>query len=260
MNFTDSFVHLAPFYDRIMDHVDYARWQRVTTSLATLCPSGFTHADLACGTGTLLKRLRLLGWNSVGVDLSAPMLRAGMKDRKTGTFPGAAADLRALPFRESIDYATSLFDSINFLLSDDDLDRTMHQVFGALKPGGLFYFDVVTERMVLDHFDGQDWDENNGRFRTAWSSRYDRTTRIATTEVRVNSDAAGVIRERIYPLDQVRAAVEGAGFTVLGSFDARTWKTPGKRTVRADFVAAKSPDASFLKRFETTAESLRGNL
>lgn len=256
MNDSDSFAYLAPFYDRIMSHVDYARWQRITTTLAALLSSDFVHVDLACGTGALLKRLRAMGWHSMGVDLSEAMLRAGMKGRKTGSFPGAAADLRALPFRGVVDYATCLFDSMNFLLTQEDVDRALAQVYQALTPGGLLYFDVVTERMVLDHFDGQDWDENNGRFRTTWSSRYDRNTRVATTEVRVNTDASGVIRERIYMIPEIEKALAEAGFTLLGAYDARTWKAPGKRSIRVDFVAAKNPTTNFIKRFEALAASI----
>ena len=256
----DPFLDLAPFYDRIMNHVDYDRWQRIATALSALLPAKFIHADLACGTGSLLKRLRKTGWNSIGLDFSIPMLRSGMQEKKGGYFPGVAADLRALPFRGKIDYVTCLFDSLNFLLEIDDLQTAFCEVYQALTPGGVFYFDMVTERMVLEHFDGQEWEENHGRFRTAWNSQYSRTTHIAHTTVRVNTGVSGVILERMYPIEDIRRALRDAGFVLLDVLDARTWKKIGKRTLRMDFIAIKEGLHTRLGQFDDIADEIRHTL
>lgn len=260
MTAPDPFLDLAPFYDRIMNHVDYDRWQRVTTALAALLPPQFLHADLACGTGTLLKRLRKDGWSSMGIDLSFSMLRSGMNEKKGGTFPGVAADLRALPVAGKLDYATCLFDSLNFLLELDDLRRAFCEVYRALTPGGIFYFDMVTERMVLEHFDGQEWEENHGRFRTTWNSQYSRATHIAHTTLRVNTGASGVILERMYPKETIEQALRDAGFLQLDALDARTWKKVGKRTLRIDFVAVKEGSRTCLDRFGAIADRIRSSM
>ena len=186
----DTFCDLARYYDHIMDHVDYDRWFTVTTALAQLLPRDFVHLDAACGTGTLLKRLRRTGWRTIGVDLSPAMLRAGLSARRPPPGmapPAAAADLRALPFQSRIDYVTCLFDSVNFLLDMDDVRRMFAEVHGILKDTGLFYFDIVTERMVTQHFDNQEWTEQDGRFSTTWRSSYDRQTHVTETEVRVGT-------------------------------------------------------------------------
>ena len=166
----DPFADIAPYYDTIMEHVNYGRWFRVTEALSTLLPPGFTHVDAACGTGVLIKRLRADGWRSFGVDLSFAMIRAGRKGPRA--LPAATADLRALPLHGGADYVTCLFDSLNFLLEYEDVERAFGQIYGALAPQGLFYFDVVTERMVKDYFEGQEWIEQNGRFSTTWRSAW----------------------------------------------------------------------------------------
>ena len=255
----DTFCDIARYYDHIMDHVDYDRWFTVTTALAQLLPRNFIHLDAACGTGTLLKRLRHTGWRTIGVDLSPAMLRAGLSIRRQAP-PAAAADLRALPFQSRIDYVTCLFDSVNFLLDMDDVHRMFAEVHGILDHTGLFYFDIVTERMVTQHFDNQQWTEQDGRFSTTWRSTYDRRTRVTATEVRVGTGDGGVFLERIYEVDEIVAAVTDAGLELLGTYDAQTWGAPKKRTTRIDFVAAKDPSRPLRKRFGAVRSQLRGRL
>ncbi len=255
---SDAFGELARYYDRIMDFVDYDRWFFVTTLLAELLPERFVHLDAACGTGTLLKRLRRIGWSSIGTDLSPAMLRAG--NIQASAIPVAAADLCAMPFSRSIDYATSLFDSINFLLSIEDITKAFEQVAGCLKEGGIFYFDMVTERMVTDHFEDQEWSEHNGAFSTRWRSSYDRETRIAETEVRVTSGAGGFFRERVYEPTEIEAALRAAGLTLLGVYDAHKWTTPKRKTVRLDYVAVRGDSRELRKAFDKTRAKVRRHL
>ncbi len=255
MRTDDAFCELAPYYDKIMDHVNYDRWQMITMALSSLLSARFRHLDAACGTGTLIKRLRTEGWNSVGVDLSFSMVRAGRKGR--GSFPGSVGDLRALPFSHGIDYVTCLFDSINFLLSIEDVTRAFRGMREAFSHQGLLYFDIVTERMVTEHFEGKEWTEDNGRFSSAWSSRYSRKTSIAETRVRVNSGPQGTVFERIYSQAEIERALKDAGLCVLGAFDAHTWKAPHKKTVRIDFVASVDSSRAFRKRFDCVCADIR---
>ena len=167
----DSFKELARYYDEIMSHVNYDHWELTSALVSSLLPRPFVHLDAACGTGALLERMRRLKWRSFGVDISAAMLRA---DKNRADLPVAVADLRALPFRGAIDYITCLFDSMNFLLSIEDVEGALCEVADALRPGGILYFDIVTERMVLEYFAGQRWTERTGRLSTRWDSRYSR--------------------------------------------------------------------------------------
>jgi len=250
----DSFGELARYYDRIMDHVDYDRWFLVTTALAELLPDSFRHLDAACGTGTLVKMLRQAGWNSIGADLSLAMARHGRRSRPD--LPLAVADLRALPWYGSLDYITCLFDSLNFLLDEADLRCALREFGRGLAEDGLLYFDVVTERMVTDHFDGQSWTEDNGEFRTTWSSAYDRNTGIADTCIRVNTGAEAVFRERVYPRKLITKAVSDAGMTLLAALDATTWRAPTRWTTRIDFVAIKKWDRTVGRRFRKIRDAL----
>lgn len=255
----DTFADLAPYYDAIMSHVAYDKWSTVTTLLAELLPTGpFTHLDVACGTAVLVKELHRDGWNTTGLDLSHPMLRTGRKGIVRPRL--VAADIRALPFSAPFDYVTCLFDSLNFLLEPGHVQQAFRQVSEILSPTGLFYFDIVTERMVTQHFEGQTWTEDNDGFTTTWEGTYDRRTSVAETTIRVKSGPATVIRERVYPLGHIEDALAEAGLTLLGALDAQTWRPPRKKTVRIDLVATRDRSKQRRKAFRVMRDRIQALL
>jgi SAM-dependent methyltransferase len=251
----DALEHLARYYDTIMGHVNYDRWFMTTTTLSALLPQDLRHLDVACGTAVLVKRLRRAGWDSMGVDLSLAMLQAGRKPETL--LPLAAADMRALPFQNQFHFITCLFDSLNFLLTEDDLRCALGGFADCLKEDSLIYFDIVTERMVTQHFDGQSWTENNGRFATTWSSAYEPETGTTDTRVRVNTGQEALVRERIYSQELLERVVADAGLELLGVFDADNWEKPRRRSTRLDFVAAKAPGPRLKQRFDTVCRTVQ---
>mgnify|MGYP001160691925 CR=1 FL=1 len=250
----DLFAGLATHYDALMTHVDYDRWFHITGELAALLPRGFIHVDAGCGTGVLLERARRAGWRSAGIDISASMLAALRKSR--GALPCAVGDLRAFPVR-GVGLITCLFDSINFLLEPEEVELALVKLSGALRDGGLLYFDAVTERLMVDHFANQTWTETHGGFRTTWANHYDPEKRICETWVRVNTGAGSATRERAYDLDFLVNAVQDAGLTLLAVFDVENWKPPTRRTCRIDFIAAKNPTPDLRRRMEKSFAEMK---
>jgi ubiquinone/menaquinone biosynthesis C-methylase UbiE len=251
----DPFEDLARFYDTMMAHVDYDHWCHVSLSLRECLPTPVDHLDVACGTGVLMEDLRNLGWGSVGVDLSTAMLRSARK--RDPQLPVATANMTALPFHEQFHLVTCLFDSVNFLQENEEVEAALEGMARALRPGGVIYFDVVTERMVTEFFEGPGWTEQEGDFRTSWKTIYDRDTRVATTSIRVNAGPEGIIRERVYDLAFLRNAIARAGLELLAEVDADTWKKPGARATRVDYILAKSPDDRLRARLNETINHIR---
>jgi SAM-dependent methyltransferase len=251
----DAFSPIANHYDAIMEHVDYARWRHVTEALGEMLPRPLMHLDAGCGTGTLIEHLAQPGWHSAGIDLSPTMLRVAKYRRKLTAI--AQADLCALPFREQFHLISCLFDSMNFLLHDDMIRQAMNSFEKALLPGGLLYFDMVTRRMITDHFNNESWVENHGRFRSTWRSTYNPDKRLCETRVRVNSGEESVTYERVYPLEFIEESIERAGLTLLAVRDAYTWKKPGRRTTRVDFIAAKGNKRAFATPFKEAERSIK---
>ncbi len=137
----------------------YARGQYPTrsTAIAELLPTLIQEyqispdntnklLDIACGEGSFAVEMAKREWDVTGVDQSQEMLRlaehnarqAGVKTRFLHQ------DMRYLDFHNEFDLATCWFDSLNYLVTNDDLQSTFNNVARALKPNGWFLFDMNT--------------------------------------------------------------------------------------------------------------------
>jgi ubiquinone/menaquinone biosynthesis C-methylase UbiE len=256
----DTFHELARHYDSIMDHINYDRWVVASSLVAELAPQeAFAHLDIACGTGVLLKKLRQHGMNSVGIDLSPSMIQMAIAEPIPA--PAAVATMTRLPFADSsFSFLTCVFDSLNFLLEASDLHAAFREMNRILKPGGVIYFDIITEAMVTEHFADQEWEEKSGKLRTTWEGTYDRETRLSALNVRVGTGSFNQVMERVYSPQEIQDALQEAGLVLLGEFDAESWKKPTYKTLRVDHVAVKGEAAPYASAMNLLEIRLRGIL
>ena len=102
--------------------------------------------DVACGEGTFAIEMAKLGHQVVGIDRSPHMIRIAERKAKEAE---VKVDFRLrnmsnMIFDDSFDLVTCWFDSLNYLWSLSDIQRTFQRVHRALHPGGLFVFDINT--------------------------------------------------------------------------------------------------------------------
>jgi SAM-dependent methyltransferase len=102
--------------------------------------------DVACGEGSFALSMAKTGWKVTGIDQSEEMLRlAKHRAQQANTeIKLLNHDMRFLDFSEEFDLATCWFDSLNYMLTTDDLQSTFNNVARALKPDGWFLFDMNT--------------------------------------------------------------------------------------------------------------------
>lgn len=101
--------------------------------------TGGTVVDLGCGGGQWLARLIDQGYEACGVDVSPSMIGIARRNAPTADLRCGSFDTIELP---PCDAATSLGEPLNYLNSGPKLRRTLRRVYRALRPGGLFVFDV----------------------------------------------------------------------------------------------------------------------
>lgn len=251
----DTFGDFARYYDTIMSHVDYDRWVVVLGALSDLVPNPFHHIDVGCGTGHLGKRLRKMRWDTVGFDLSPGMVRVARSGRTP--VPAAVANMTALPVRDRAHMISCLFDSLNFLLTPDDVRAAMRSFAGALLPGGVLYFDLVTEKMVTTHFAGKKWKEINDGLPTTWDSRYSAERKLSETYITLGNGASCVVREQVHAPELIESALRDAGLTLMATADAAGWKPLRRNSIRADYVAIKAPTPDQVRRFAPVRTRIR---
>ncbi|MCA9793725.1 MAG: class I SAM-dependent methyltransferase, partial [Candidatus Eremiobacteraeota bacterium] len=107
-------------------------------------PPGAEVVDVACGTGVITIELAKAGYNMVGLDLSHNMLahaqRRALASGVTARF--TRADMRTFRLQEKTPCIISTHDSLDHLFDDEELDLAFESISQALRPGGLFIFDM----------------------------------------------------------------------------------------------------------------------
>ncbi len=177
---TRAFQTIGRVYDLLMDDVPYRRWVRYLQAIFKRMDHRPSRVlDLGCGTGSptlyLAEHVPV-----VGLDASRNMLDVAREKLASRKVPLVQGDFRALPFGSgTFSTVFSMFDSLNNLLSKEDLLQTFREVYRVLQPGGLFTFDVNTP-WVLQHFWGDDEKVKEvGDLVSIWRTRYDRHRRRA---------------------------------------------------------------------------------
>lgn len=105
-----------------------------------------TMLDLACGEGTFAVAMAKKGVQVTGVDLSPRLLEFARKhaEKENVAVEFLCQDMCSLNFKERFDLVTCWYDSLNYLLESEQLEKTFTGVHRALKDGGLFIFDMNT--------------------------------------------------------------------------------------------------------------------
>lgn len=102
--------------------------------------------DIACGEGSFALSMAKQGWQVTGIDQSEEMLRLAnhLAQQSSINVNFIKQDMRFFDSTDEYDLATCWFDSLNYMLTTDDLQSTFNNVARALKPGGWFLFDMNT--------------------------------------------------------------------------------------------------------------------
>lgn len=209
--------------------------------------------DLACGTGTLALILASEGWDVLGLDISAPMLAQARAKAANAELAGrvafAQADMRNLAGAAppaAFDLVTCTYDSLNYLLTEEDLGACFASAAAALCPGGLFVGDMNTRHFLEFDWGDCEVQEQHGYVQVT-QSHFDPERALATMVLTgfVGDDAAGYLRfdevhiERGYPPETVAALLECAGLVCEAAYDCFTFDPPAATSQRIAWVARK---------------------
>lgn len=209
--------------------------------------------DVACGTGIPTMLLAERGYRLIGVDRSPEMLaelEAKVAGRPVTT---VRADIRDFELAEPADAAISLYDSINYLLVEEDLVRCFGCVRRALTPGGLFAFDMNTLYGLAENWGTRTVTREVGGVASVWQNEFDRETRISTLhltfwESEPEPGAAAsqkkeeIHQERAYTVEELQRSLAAAGFAESSFFQHASFLPVGPFTTRM-MVVARVPAA-----------------
>ena len=203
--------------------------------------------DLACGTGVPTLLLAREGYRLIAVDRSEAMLEVLAAKVNDFDIRLVQSDIRDFTLPEPVDAAICLYDSMNYLLTVDDLTQSLRSVHRSLKPEGLFAFDMNTIHGLATYWGDRRSIRDVDDVHSVWDTSYDPETRISS--LRLTFSVQGKARrqsgptyvevheERGYSIDEVAAALVKAGFQRNDFLQHGTFQPPGPTTTRMMIVA-----------------------
>lgn len=221
--FSESFSDIAPYYDTLMSFVNYDAWVEYIERILTLHrKNGRLIFDLACGTGVCLELWYDCGYQVIGLDRSLSMLRVCKKrftDRKTDQIMLINGDMRNFAFKRPVPIVTCLYDSLNYLLYEEELVRCLQNVRKVLASDGLFIFDMNTIHCLRDEWGNNTYYRQDNNINSVWTNRFNTITNISSLELLLKIKENGAYatvrefhQERAYPLTTISHLLTNTGF------------------------------------------------
>ena len=115
-------------------------------------PPGCAVLDLCCGTGQLAAVLTDKGFATTGVDGSEGMIEIARRNAPDVAF--FVQDARSISLNRQFSAVFSTFDSLNHVMSLDELEQVFRNVHAVLEDGGHFEFDLNMEEAYVSRWRG----------------------------------------------------------------------------------------------------------
>lgn len=194
--------------------------------LSGVLPGSGTVLDLGCGPGLYAKRLAMRGYEVTGIDFSKRSIAyAKSQDDKANYIYQNYLDT---DYDEVFDEVLLIYCDYAALISEER-QKLLSKIWRSLKPGGVFVFDVFTDKHFAQKREKTLWRRyEKGGF---WSSEphiyleasflYENNTVAADKYVVITAEGVKeyVIWDTVYSLERLKEEVAPFGFNVKGVFD-----------------------------------------
>lgn len=173
--------------------------------------------DLGCGSGILARHLARAGYDVLGIDVSAPMIRLARTSAPLARFRRESLFNATLPHCMAI---TALGESLTYPPSSPaQMKRLFRRAWAALDPGGVLLFDLVSADAapIMNY---RTWHEAGDWIILVQVSE-DRARSMLARDITIMRRVDGAWRRtpehhrvRLYRTDEITAWLEQAGFRV----------------------------------------------
>jgi ubiquinone/menaquinone biosynthesis C-methylase UbiE len=249
---TEPYEKFAYPYDRMMSNVDYVRWANYIEEL-------FTHykyrprkiLEVACGTAALTVLLAERSYQMWGTDRAEGMLAVARQkaEARRLDIPLIQADMRNFDLQQRFDAVLCVYDSINYVVDETELESVFRSVSKHLHPSGLFIFDVTTEPNIVQHFHGQTFAENHDDYSYIWKNIYSHHDKICRTlltffirEGELFRRSEEVHIQKMFDVNTVKKLLQKTGYKMLNAYDMYTFNRWNRHSDRINFTARKEEE------------------
>jgi hypothetical protein len=260
----EAYSEFAKLYDGFMEDVPYDEWFEFVKK--TLYEDNIINGiicELGAGTGNFTMRLAEVGFDMIGIDNSDDMLNVALhkKDEyeytedpvnKVSDIMYLNQDMREFELYGTVRAIVSVFDSINYILEDEEIIQTFKLVNNYLDPKGLFIFDFNTLHKYRDVIGDSTIADSSDEASFIWSNYFDKESNINEYEITFfvasdNENDDSLYRrfdefhyQRGYTLEEIKGFLAEAGLEFIAAYDAEGFKETSDDSERIFVVARES--------------------
>lgn len=285
----EAYGDFAKVYDIFMDEVPYDKWCDfiVSTFEKYNVPKELI-LDLGCGTGNLTRMLANRGYSMIGVDSSWEMLSIAKEyeddlekdfndweeafdelegkaligdefitdgeltyDENSSNILYLLQDMREFELYGTVRAVVSVCDSINYLVTDEDVLECFKLVNNYLDPDGIFIFDFNTKYKYSEVIGDSIIAENREECSFIWENFYDEATRINEYDLTIFTKTEDGLYEKSvethyqkgYTLDEMTALVKAAGLEFVDAIDSESLGNVTEQSERIYIIARENGKA-----------------
>ena len=213
----DFYDILAYYYDLLQEGVDIEAWADKIHALAIAHVKsegegengGKILVDLGCGSGAIAVRMaQKYGYEVIGVDRSEEMLNRAREREGGENVLWIGQDITDYELFGAADVFISTLDTINHIIEPDDVAKIFASFKNFMAPGGVFIFDIGTQKHFEQTLGNNTFFEDYDDFTLLWDNSYDEKEAMSTSamtlfysedEGETYSRCDGEIVERYYP-------------------------------------------------------------
>lgn len=243
-----SYQSFAQVYDLFMDNIDYDSWS--TYLIGLLKEYGIGDGlvlELGCGTGSMTERLARAGYDMIGSDISSDMLDIAMEKKASSGLDilYLLQDMREFELYGTVRAIVSVCDSMNYILEEEELLQVFSLVNNYLDPGGMFIFDLKTQKKYRDMGEIT-IAENRDEASFIWENYYDEEEQINEYDLTlfIRDDADGRYdrfeefhEQRAYSLAKIGELIRESGMELVTMYDAFTHDPATEESERVYVIA-----------------------
>lgn len=230
---------LTGLYDNLMEYVDYEGWAEYLKDIIYDYELNVDSAlELAAGNCRVYNYLKDWFKFIVVSDLSLPLIAEFTSENDKVV----CCDMRAVPLKKKFDFIYCTFDSINYLLTEEDLLKTFKEVNSLLGDEGIFTFDASLEANSINNVNELNRGGKYKNYEYRQISRYDSKKKFHTNEF-VITDGKDEYTEKhvqkVFDFTDYFRLLDDAGLQVLDCFDTFTFDYASPESERAQFIVGK---------------------
>ncbi|MEE9443521.1 MAG: class I SAM-dependent methyltransferase [candidate division Zixibacteria bacterium] len=244
-----SYRKFARVYDKIgSDNFSVKMFHYTKRILSRLRYRPKSILDLACGTGTAAVMWARKNTEVFGIDASADMLAMAAKKatKEKVKLILSQSPMTSFSIPQQVDLVTCYFDSLNYVLSLDDLKKVFTCVNRALYPGGYFIFDVNTpeamkvlwgSEIYADETEDVAWIWKNCYYPKAKQAEVKATFFVRKGKIWERFDE--IHAERGYTATEIKAVTQTSGFKLVSLYNCLKFSKPKRDSMRIAAVVQK---------------------